>query len=279
VRHQTGQLRADLFDAPNDFRLSLESTMSPEQYARSFRRSQTSFLREWQWQRSPAIRMAIRGTDRNPESWQGDGTVALGRTRFRGTWMNRANARIHFADGAVTCEDIQVTRERRHRFGSFTVRFQKARGADPECPQFVVSGRSNFSGSIRRPRKLLFLTSSGVRRMSSPTVFTSSAAARTHTAGDQGRGASEWTTSFLPKRCRSIVSRRDYSSRTNACKLANVRADLLGRHAAREMLTSRWHETIRVTDATLSVSEINFPSLTALYFNYKTCAGPVTRHV
>ena len=30
VRHQTGQLRADLFDAPNDFRLNLESTISPE---------------------------------------------------------------------------------------------------------------------------------------------------------------------------------------------------------------------------------------------------------
>ena len=30
VRHQTGQLRADLFDAPNDFRINLESTISPE---------------------------------------------------------------------------------------------------------------------------------------------------------------------------------------------------------------------------------------------------------
>src|SRR5215813_4465545 len=30
VRHQTGQLRADLFDAPGDFRLNLESTISPD---------------------------------------------------------------------------------------------------------------------------------------------------------------------------------------------------------------------------------------------------------
>ena len=30
VRHQTGQLRADLFDAPSDFRLNIESTISPE---------------------------------------------------------------------------------------------------------------------------------------------------------------------------------------------------------------------------------------------------------
>src|SRR5215475_10355106 len=99
VRHQTGQFRADLLDAPNDFRLNFESTISPEAVRSVVPAPANEFLREWQWQRSPTVRMAIRGTDRSPGSWQGDGTVALGRTRFRGTWMNGANARIHFADG------------------------------------------------------------------------------------------------------------------------------------------------------------------------------------
>ena len=125
VRHQTGQLRADLFDAPNDFRINLESTISPEAVRPLVPAEASGFLREWQWQRSPSIRLAIRGTDRNPESWQGDGTVALGRTRFRGTWMNGANARIHFADGAVTYDDIQVTRDEGIGSGSFTYDFKK----------------------------------------------------------------------------------------------------------------------------------------------------------
>ena len=30
LRHQTGQIRADLFDAPADFRLNIESTIVPE---------------------------------------------------------------------------------------------------------------------------------------------------------------------------------------------------------------------------------------------------------
>src|SRR5215469_3608299 len=64
VRHQTGQLRADLLDAPNDFRLNLESTISPEAVRPLLPAQTNEFLREWQWQRSPAIRMAIRGTDR-----------------------------------------------------------------------------------------------------------------------------------------------------------------------------------------------------------------------
>src|SRR5258705_13554385 len=70
VRHQTGQLRADLFDAPNDFRLNLESPISPEAVRPLVPTRVSEFLREGQWQRSPAIRMAIRGKDRGPESWQ-----------------------------------------------------------------------------------------------------------------------------------------------------------------------------------------------------------------
>ena len=83
------------------------------------------FLRDWQWQRSPAVRMTIRGTDRNPAVWRGEGTVALGRTRFRGQWMNGANARIRFADGAITCEDLHVTRDEGTGSGSFTYDFKK----------------------------------------------------------------------------------------------------------------------------------------------------------
>src|SRR6184192_1122808 len=69
--------------------------------------------------------MTIRGTDRNPAVWRGEGTVALGRTRFRGQWMNAANARIRFADGAVTCEDLHVTRDEGTGSGSFTYDFKK----------------------------------------------------------------------------------------------------------------------------------------------------------
>src|SRR5438874_10702981 len=125
VRHQTGQLRADLFDGPNDFRLNLESTISPEAVRPFVPAQANEFLRDWQWQRSPAIRMSNRGTNRDPASWQGDGTVTLGRTRFRGTWMNDANTRIHFAEGAVTCEDIHVTRDEGSGSGSFTYDFKK----------------------------------------------------------------------------------------------------------------------------------------------------------
>jgi hypothetical protein len=125
VRHKTGQLRADLLDAPADFRLNVESTISPDALRALVPREPNEFLRDWEWQRSPAIRLAIRGKDRNPENWQGDGTVVLGRSRFRGTWMNSGNTRIHFADGALTCQDFHVSRDEGVGSGSFTYDFKK----------------------------------------------------------------------------------------------------------------------------------------------------------
>src|SRR5437867_4177048 len=125
VRHQTGQLRADLFDAPADFRLDIESAISPDAIRALVSPELSEFLRDWEWQRSPAIRLVIRGKDRHPGSWQGDGTITLGRSRFRGTWMNSANTGIHFVDGALTCEDLHIARNEGVGTGRFTYDFKK----------------------------------------------------------------------------------------------------------------------------------------------------------
>src|SRR5581483_3486608 len=125
LRHQTGQVRADLLNAPSDFRLNIESTIAPDALRGIAPPQMSDFLRQWEWQRSPAIRLVIRGQDSNPASWKGDGNVVLGRTRFRGIWMNSADARIHFADGAVAYDDLHVTRSEGSGTGSFTYDFKK----------------------------------------------------------------------------------------------------------------------------------------------------------
>ena len=59
LRHQTGQLRVDLYEAPGDFRLNVESTMAPSAIRASAPPELDDFLRQWEWQRSPAIRPAL----------------------------------------------------------------------------------------------------------------------------------------------------------------------------------------------------------------------------
>jgi hypothetical protein len=125
VRHRSGQLRADLLDSSGDFRLNIESTISPAAIRVLLPRDLSEFLREWEWQQVPTVRLAVRGENRNSASWRGDGDILLGRSRYRGTWMNSANSRIRFADGALTCEDVHVTRDEGAGAGNFTYDFKK----------------------------------------------------------------------------------------------------------------------------------------------------------
>ncbi|MGC1322878.1 MAG: hypothetical protein WA849_11905, partial [Candidatus Udaeobacter sp.] len=271
VRHQTGQLRADLFDAPNDFRINLESTISPEAVRALVPAQTNEFLREWQWQRSPAIRMVIRSTDRNPESWQGDGTIVLGRTRFRGTWMNAANVRIHFADGALTCEDIQVTRDEGTGSGSFTYDFKKHEvrisnirsslypaevifWIDPKTSKTVVPYK------FRRPPNVL---ASGVYQ------FRGGKNTRLEIKVD---GASGMDYVFLGKTLPfdRVSARLLFTN--DRLQIGDVHGDLLAGTLRGNADISLARNDPRYR-ATVSVSEINFPRLTDLYFNYKTAQG------
>jgi hypothetical protein len=124
LRHQNEELRANLMDGPDDFRLDLESTIDPGVLHTFVSPELQQFFREWQWL-PPAIHLTLRGPDRHPENWEGEGTVALGRTRFRGIWMNSANSKVHFRDGAITYENFRVTRDEGVATGSFTYDFKK----------------------------------------------------------------------------------------------------------------------------------------------------------
>jgi hypothetical protein len=125
LRHQSGRLNADLFDAPNDFRLNIDSTINPSALRAFVSPDLQEFLRDCEWQGSPKLHLAVRGQDHNSDTWRGDGTIALDRTRFRGVWMNSATAQVRFGDGAVTYDNFRVIRDEGVGTGSFTYDFKK----------------------------------------------------------------------------------------------------------------------------------------------------------
>ena len=111
LQQNTGELSADLLAAPNDFRLNVDSTLDPGALRALVSEDFRQFLGEWQWTRPPTVHLVIRGPSQEPETWTGDGTVKTERTRFRGVWMNSASADLHFADRAMTLENLHVTRD------------------------------------------------------------------------------------------------------------------------------------------------------------------------
>jgi hypothetical protein len=271
VRQQTGQLRADVFDAPNDFRLNVESTISPEALRPLVPPKANEFLREWQWQRSPAIRMTIRGTDHNPENWQGDGTIALGRTRFRGTWMNDANARIHFADGAVSCEDLHVSRNEGTGSGSFTYDFKKHEvrisnvrsSLYPAEAIFWIDPKTSKTVAPYKFRRPPNVVANGIYQ------FHGGKNTRLEIKVD-GAGGMDYA--FLGKTLSFGRVSAQLLFTNERLQITDVRTDLLGG-------TLRGHADISLAKndplyrANITLSEINFPQLTDLYFKYKTALG------
>jgi AsmA-like C-terminal region len=125
LRHESGELTADLLEAPNDFRFNLESGLEPSALRAIASPELSQFLGEWEWRRPPMVRFTLRGPSRAPETWTGDGMVALQRTRFRGVWMNGCNANVHLENGSLTFDNFRVTREEGVGTGSFTYDFVK----------------------------------------------------------------------------------------------------------------------------------------------------------
>ena len=125
LRHESGDLTADLLEAPNDFRSNLESSLEPTVLRAIASPELSRFLGEWEWRRPRVVRLTLRGGSRAPETWTGDGNVALQRTRFRGVWMNSANANVHLENGALTFDNFRVTRDEGVGTGSFTYDFVK----------------------------------------------------------------------------------------------------------------------------------------------------------
>ncbi|MEO5720893.1 MAG: AsmA-like C-terminal region-containing protein [Chthoniobacterales bacterium] len=120
LRHASGEVLADLLDTPGDFRLSFESSINPTAFRALAPDGLQEFAGEWEMPRSPAVRLAIHGSSRDPETWRGEGTVALQRTRFRGIWMDSLTADLRLEEKAVALNDLRVTRDEGVGTGAFT---------------------------------------------------------------------------------------------------------------------------------------------------------------
>jgi hypothetical protein len=131
LRHESGELRGDLLDGPNDFRLTLESGIDPIVFRAFTSPEMGRFLAEWVWSRPPSIRFALHGPGRDPETWIGEGAITTQRTRFRGAWMNEASAALRLEKGAFHLDNLRVVRDEgtgtgsiAYDFGHHEVRFK-----------------------------------------------------------------------------------------------------------------------------------------------------------
>lgn len=125
VRHETGEIAGDVLDAPGDFRLNVESSISPRTLAPLLPPVGAKILGEWEWQRPPHFKLSVRGAERGPDTWTGDGSLEFGRARFRGVGMNSVATKLRFADHSINFDNFRITRDEGIGAGSCAYDFAK----------------------------------------------------------------------------------------------------------------------------------------------------------
>ena len=271
VRHQNGELRAEVFEAPDEFRLNVDGPVALGALRAFVSPEMQEFLAEWEFSREPVIQLAIRGKDRNPETWQGDGNLALERTRFRGQWMNSATAKVHFADGAVTYENFRVTRDEGVGTGNFTYDFAKhevrvsnikanvkpveaAYWIDPDLPKTVTPYKFHQPPTI---------TASGVYQFRGQKG--------THlNINVDAPGGMDYV--FLGKTLpfHKIAGKLLFTN--DRLQIVDLRGSLFSGNVHGSADISLAHDDQRYR-AKLAVDAMDFPRLTELYWNFKTAHG------
>ncbi|HYR22923.1 MAG TPA: AsmA-like C-terminal region-containing protein [Chthoniobacterales bacterium] len=271
IRHPTGDLRAEVFEAPNEFRLNIDGPIAPDEMRPFVSPEIQEFLNEWECSRPPVIQLAIRGKDRHPESWQGDGNISLDKTRFRGQWMNSATAKVHFADGAVAYQDFRVTRDEGVGTGDFVYDFAKhevrvsnikatvrpvevAWWIDPDLPKTVTPYK------FRQPPTI---TANGVYQ------FRGQKGTKLEINVD---GPSGMDYVFLGKTLpfHRINGRLLFTN--DRLQIVDLRGGLFAGNVrgSADISLARGNQSYH---AKLALEGIDFPRLTDLYYNFKTAQG------
>ena len=274
LRQGRGELHAELLDAPDDFRLDLDSNINPVLLRAFASPEMKQFLSEWEFSQGAILKLAIRGTDRHPQNWQGEGTLALDRARFRGVLMKNAASKIHFGNGAVTYEDFHVTRDEGSATGTFTYDF-----ANHEVRV------SNVKSSLRPIDAAIWIDPDLPKtvapyRFHQPPTITANGVYQFHGGrntrldiGVDARAGLDYT--FLGK----VLSFDRVNSKlifsTDRLQIADLAGTLFSGQVRGSADISLAHNNPRY-HAAISVKSINFPRLTDLYFNYKTAQGNLT---
>jgi len=274
LRQDSGALQAEILDAPNDFRLNLDSNISPVILRALVSPELNEFLGEWEFPRAPAVHLAIRGQDRHPESWRGDGTISSGRTRFRGVWMNSASAKIHFGDGAVTYDNLRIARDEGTGTGTFTYDFAKH--------EVRVS---NIKSSLR-PTDVIFWIDPKLWKTVAPYKFRQPPSITANgvyqfRAGKNTRldiavdapGGMDYV--FLGRTLPFNRVSGKLLFTTDRLQIVDLDAGLFSGTVRGKSDISLARNDSR-HHASITVGAVNFPRLTDLYFNYKTAQGELS---
>jgi len=108
LKQKKGELRAEIQQVEGDFRLGIESTLNPEALVALLPKETYEHLKTLKFYDPPQISLSGRGT--KLETMSASGTLQLGRTSFRGQEARKADINLRYNNRVLTVDHLHVVR-------------------------------------------------------------------------------------------------------------------------------------------------------------------------
>lgn len=125
VTHRSGTLSGDVLNSPGAFRMRVNSALNPTELVPLFPPKFQQALSDWEFQTSPVIQATFSGPTPDFAMITGGGEIWLGKTKFRGAFLNSASANCDLRNNVLRCDQVRVIRDEGVGTGRFTFDFRR----------------------------------------------------------------------------------------------------------------------------------------------------------
>jgi hypothetical protein len=121
--NRTGQVNVRAISTPGDFRAQIDSSINPNSLRGLASGGVSDGLRDWDFVQAPKASLTITGTSADPAGWTTGGKIELGRTRMRGVPLNWGTATVQVKGAVFTYKDFIIQRDEGAATGTFSYDF------------------------------------------------------------------------------------------------------------------------------------------------------------
>ena len=267
----TGMASAQAMSLPGSFRARIQSDINPNALRSLVSGPAADGLKDWDFQTAPKVALTVTGTSADPASWETQGTVELGRTRMRGVPLNWGKAEVAVKGLVFTYKNFTIQRDEGAATGTFSYDFGKHE-----------AWLTNIHAHLNTTEAAVWIDPDLSRQLSpyrfkgAPTVTLNGFV---QCATDKGThldvqveapGGMDYTF------CKRVLSMPKISGHVffgdHRIVLTNVAASM-GGGALQGGADITFGKNAPGYTANIQVSDMNFASITKLYFNYDTSQG------
>ena len=123
IRNESGMAAVRALSLPGDFRAQVESGINPNSLRDLFTGPAADAMRDWDFRQSPKVALKITGSSANPGTWETQGHIELGRTLMRQVPLDWAKADMDAKGMVFTYRDFTIQRDEGAATGTFSYDF------------------------------------------------------------------------------------------------------------------------------------------------------------